>query len=407
MEFTKIATLLNSTLVPNVFGGDSGVTIAEDLANIVDLGTALANIDGDTLKNYAQDLVVGVFDTYVDTRSYKDETYGLFMSEIEFGGALQRIKAKLMTAQDTNILTLTSAGNSGPDYTDGHYYGTEWDSRLYTKDSGFKLPYSTSLEMFKKSFTSASGVQKLFAMIEANIDTTLKVELNTLARGVLRKLALSAYQGSRRIQLITLYNTKYGYTSSDVGYVTVANWSQNESFKIFCQTIILELRKYITDINSKYNNGDVYTFTPESDSRCILLTEFATEMDVALSSVYHKELVDGLGVYQTINYWQNPSTDLLPQIHAAGDNPATDPASVHDQIKEITTPASGATPAVVTTIQGCVGIIFDRYSAFITDKLDKVTTKYVPEEDFVTYFHHVVKSYSIDPRNTAVVIELS
>ena len=93
MEFSKIATLLNTTLVPNVFGGDSGVTIAEDLSNIVDLGTKLANIDGDTLKTYLKDFVVGVFDTYVDTRSYKDETYGLFLSEIEYGGALQRVKA--------------------------------------------------------------------------------------------------------------------------------------------------------------------------------------------------------------------------------------------------------------------------------------------------------------------------
>lgn len=398
MKFEKIAPLINNTLVPNVFGGDSGVTIAEDLSNIVDLGTAIEDIDGDTLKNYALDLVVGVYDTYVDTRSYKEETYGLFMSEIEYGGALQRVKAKLMKAYDSNIVTLVSRDNSGPDYTDGHYYGTEWDSRLYTKDAGFKLPYSTSIEMFKKSMTSAAGVQKLIAMIEANIDTTLKVELNTLARGVLRQLILSAYQGSRVINLITTYNTKYGYTSSDDGYVTLANWSQNESFKIFCQTLVLELRKYITDINEKYNNGDVYTFTPESDSRCVLLTEFATEMDVALSSVYHKELVDGLGEYQTINYWQNSSTDLIPQISAT---------SVHDEIKEITTPAVGETPAVVTTISNVVGVIFDRYSAFITDKLDKVTTKYVPEEDFVTYFHHVIKSYQIDPRNTAVALVLA
>lgn len=401
MEITKIASLLNNTLVPNVFGGEDGVTIAEDLSNIVDLGTAIEDIDGDTLKNYAQDLVVGVFDTYVDTRSYEEETYGLFMSEIEYGGALQRVKAKLMKAYDSNIVTLVSRGKDGPDYTDGHYYGTEWDSRLYTKDVAFKLPYSTSIEMFKKSMTSAAGVQKLFAMIEANIDTTLKVELNTLARGVLRKLILSAYQGERVINLITTYNNKFGYTSEDAGYVTVSNWSQNESFKIFCQTLVLELRKYITDINTKYNNGEVYTFTPESDSRCVLLTEFATEMDVALSSVYHKELVEGLGEYRTINYWQNGSEDLIPQITAVS---GSVPASVHDQISEITTP--GENPEI-TTIDHVVGVIFDRYSAFITDKLDKVTSKYVAEEDFVTYFHHVIKSYQIDPRNTAVALVLN
>ena len=410
MEFTKIATLLNQTIVPNVFGGDSGVTIAEDLINVVDLGTKIADMDGNTLKDIAHKLAVGVFDTFVDTRSYKEETYGLFMSEIEYGGALQRVKAKLLKAQDTNILTLESANDpdvvTPPDYTDGKFYGTNWDSRLYTKSSGFKIPYSISTTMFKQSFTSASGVQKLIAMIEANVDTTLKVELNSLARGVLRKLVLSAHTGGRKIQLLTAYNTKFGYTSDDPEYVTVANWSSDERFKIWCQTLILELKKYITDINEKYNNGDVYTFTPESDSRTIILTEFAAELDVALSSVYHKELVDGLGEYQTINYWQNASADLIPQITAADISTST-PASVHDQISEITVPASGGTPATVVTIDHVMGIIFDRFSAFITNKVDKTTSKYIPEEDFTTMFHHVVKEYSIDPRNTAIVLELA
>ena len=193
MTLTQIATLLNSTIVPNVFGkgedvSHNPITIAEDLRNVVDLGTALASLQASDLKNYMNDLVVGVFDTYCDTRSYKDETYDLFISEVEYGGAIQRIKAKLLSASDTAILTLDNANNpaggSGNeiDYTDGHYWGTTWDDKVYTKDVAFKIKYSISTEMFKKSFTSAAGVQKLIAMIEANVDNTLKVELNGLAQ---------------------------------------------------------------------------------------------------------------------------------------------------------------------------------------------------------------------------------
>lgn len=407
MTLSQIATLLNNTLVPNVFGGDSGVTIAEDLINIVDLGTKLANIDGDTLKTYLKDFVVGVFDTYVDTRSYKNETYGLFLSEVEYGGALQRVKAKLGTATDTPVLTLVNASEqNAPDYNDGHFYGAEWDSVLYTKDAGFMIPWSLSTTMYQRYFTSPAGMQKLVAMIEANIDTQLKVELNTLARGVLRKLVLSAYQGSRYIPVLTTYNNEKGFASTDPGYVTIANFKQSEDFKLWCQTLVLKLRKYMTDINSKYNNGDVYTFCPEEDSRCILLTEFAADLDVALGSVYHTEMVEGLGEYQTINYWQNASADLMPVITAADLSTST-PASVHDQIKEITVPASGATPATVVTIDHVMGVIFDKYSAFITDKLDKTTSDYIPKGDFVSYFHHVVKSYQIDPRNTAIALILA
>jgi hypothetical protein len=394
MEFNKIATLLNNTLVPNVFGEgqEEGerITIAEDLSNVVDLGIALEDLDADTLKNYSKTLAVGVFDTWCDTRKYKDETYDLFMSEIEWGGAVQRVKAKLMSASDTPILTLVNAKDNGPDYNDGKYYGAEWDSRIYSKDSGFMVKYSIPVEEFKKSFTSAAGVAKLIAMIEATVDNTLRVELNTLARGVLRKLVVNAYEGNRYIPLITLYNTLNGYVSGDSEYVTLSNWKRNITFKLWVQTVCLELRKYMTDINNKYNNGSVECFSPEDETRAVLLTEFATELDVALGSVYHKEMVDGVGSYRSINYWQNGTKDLLPQIGT----------SLHDEIKE----TDGET---VVTIDHVVGVFYDKYSAFITNKLDKTTVAYIAQGDFNTYFHHVVKSYAIDPRNTAVALVLS
>lgn len=404
MTLSQIATLLNTVIVPNTLGqgedlSHNPITIAEDLRNVVDLGTAIGSLSASDLKNYMNDLVVGVFDTYVDSRQYKDETYDLFISEVEYGGAIQRIKAKLLSATDTAILTLDNAynpaGGSGNeiDYTDGHFWGTQWDDKVYTKDIAFKIKYSISTEMFKKSFTSASGVQKLIAMIEANVDNTLRFELNGLARAILRKLILSAQAGSRTISLMTVYNTKHGYTSSDPGYVSLSTWSSDENFKLFCQTLILELRKYITDMNEKYNDGTVPCFSPESDTRCVLLTEFAAELDVALSSVYHKELVDGTGAYRTINYWQNSTPDLIPYIKSG---------SLHDQIVEIT--ADVGDP---TTINHVVGVIYDRYSAFLTNKLDKTTSKYVPEEDFSTFFHHVAKSCAIDTRNTAVALLLA
>ena len=158
---------------------------------------------------------------------------------------------------------------------------------------------------------------------------------------------------------------------------------------------MLELRKYITDYNEKYNNGTVPTFTPESDARCVLLTEFAAELDVALSSVYHKEMVEGMGAYRTINFWQNSTPELLPTIESG---------SLHDQIVEVETDGEGTTN---TTINHVVGVLYDRFSAFLTNRLDKTTTKYVPEEDFTTFFHHIVKSCAIDPRNTAVILTLS
>ena len=401
MTLSQISTLLNNVIVPNIFGeGEDGshnpITIAEDLRNVVDLGTAVASLSGSELKSYLGDLVTGIYKIYVDTRSYKDETYGLMLEdEAEYGGAIARIKASLMPASDSAILAPVSRADSGPDYHDGYFYGTTLSELVYSKDVIFKVKYSISTEMFKKACTSAEEMAKLVAIVEANIDTTIKNELNGLARGGIRKLILSAYQGGRYIQLFTTYNTEMGFTSSDPGYVDITTWKNDENFKLWCQTTILNLKKYLTDINKKYNDGSVPCFTPEGDLRVLALTEFGTALDVARASVYHAEMVDGLGEYRTINYWQNGTENMLPYV-ASG--------SLHDQIVEQVSDTPGSE---YVTIDHIAMVLYDKYSAFMTEKLEKTTSEYVGAEDFTTFFHHICKSLSIDKRNSAIVLLLA
>lgn len=389
MTETKIAALLNDTLVPNLLGEDE--TIAEDLSNVVDLGTKIANLSADDLKDTSKKFALGVVKNYVDTRSFARETYGLFMDAIEYGGAVQRIKARLLKSYDTPILSLQdyNADSTAPDYNDGHYYGTDFDAKIYNKSVSFVLPYSIPVEMFKKSFMSADGVRKLVALIESRVENTLSVELNALAKGVLRKLALSC-NASRKINLITLYNTNFGFTSQSPEFVTLSNWKNDTNFKLWCEEIIIQLKKHITDYNTKYNDGTIETFCPEADTRVVLLSEFGTSLDFAQSSVYHKELTD-VGQYSTINYWQNSSEALIPQISST---------STHDEIVEVVGDAS-------TTISHVVGLVFDKYSAAITNRLNKTTTDYIAKGDFNQYFHHIANDYTVDTRDSAILLCLA
>ena len=400
---TQIATMLNTVLIPNYFGeGKDGsnnpITITEDLRNVVDLGKALSDLSVNDLENFKGDLVVGVLDTYTDAREFKSDdeaTYGLFVSSEEYGGAIQRVKCKLLSATDSNLLALVDASNSGPDYTDGKFYGVPVDAKIYTKMDSFRVKFSISNNELKKSFTSAAGVGRLIAMIEVTVRNTIALQLNATARGVLRELILQAYNGAREVKLLTMYNTLFGFASTDPGYVDISNWNQNETFKIWCQSTILKLRKGIADYNEKYNDGTVETFTPEADSRAIFLADFATDMDVALGSVYHTELVKGLDEYRTINFWQNGTKELVPMIKSN---------SLHDQIVE---KVADAGDNQVTTINHVVGLLFDRFSAFVTYELESMRAKPVIEEDFTTYFRDYTRRYCVDTRNTNVILTLS
>ena len=403
MKNNQIATMLNTVVIPNYFGegesGGSAITITEDLRNVVEVGKKLPDLSVSDLENFKGDLVVGVLDTYTDSREFlsdEEASYGLFVSSYEYGGAIQRVKCKLLSAVDSNLLSLVDASNSGPDYTDGKYYGVPVDARIYTDMNSFRVKFSISNNELKKSFTSAAGVANLIAMIEVTVRNTIILELNSMSRAVLRKLILSASIGNRAIPLITTYNTQKGLTSSDPGYITLANWTDSTTFKLWVQTLVLKLRKYIADYNKKYNDGTVETFTPLADSRCILLTDFATELDVALSSVYHDELVRGLGEYRTINFWQNGTPDLLPVIESG---------SLFDQIVERVKDAGQSSDVV--TVNHVVGLLYDRFSAFVTYELTSMRAKKVEEEDFTTYFRDYTRRYAIDERNTAIILTLA
>ena len=379
MKLTQIATLLNNTLVPNYLGQET--TIAEDLSNVVELGTALADLDGEEVKNFAGDFIVGVARNVMDTRRYNGETYGLMNDAREYGGVIQRVKAKLLSTSDSPIWTL----ESGQDYFDGTYYGIETDVKIYSKDTAFQIKNSIPTEMYKQYFTSADGVREFVAMIESTVDNTLTLNLNALAKTTLQQLIASA-SADRTIALLDIYNTQAGLTGGDA--LTASQALHNAPFLRWSAEQIVRLRDMTQDYNEKYNDATIQTFTPANDLRVTLLSEFARAIEFNMEAdTFHRDLVS-VGEYNTINFWQNQSDAMLPTLGVT--------AEVKTQVGE-------ESPVTVSNV---VGLIYDRYTAGLTARLDKITAQYIANGDYTTYFHHVANSRFIDTRNTAIVLRL-
>jgi hypothetical protein len=379
MKLSQIATLLNETLVPNYLGQET--TIAEDLSNVVELGTAIADLDGDEVKNFAGDFIVGVARNVFDTRNYKRDTYGLMNDAREYGGVIQRVKAKLLGASDSPIWTL----ESGQDYFDGKYYGIETDVKIYSKDTAFQIKNSIPTEMYKQYFTSADGVREFVAMIESTVDNTITVELNALAKTTLQQL-IATVTPERSISLLSMYNAQAGLTGGDA--LTPNEALHNAPFLRWSAEQIVRLRDMTQDYNEKYNDGTVPTFTPAEDLRVVMLSEFARAIEFNMEAdTFHRDLVS-VGEYNTINFWQNASDSLLPTLGVTA---------------EVKTQIGDAEPVTISNI---ISVIFDRTSCGLCSRLDKITAQYIANGDYTTYFHHVANSRFIDTRNTAVVLRL-
>lgn len=385
MTLTQISTLLNNTIVPNLMG--ENLTISENLENIVDLGTAIADLAPEDVKDFAGAFVVGVARNIMETRRYKSETYGLMNDAREYGGVIQRVKAQLLSSTDSPIWTL----ENGTDYFDGTYHAIETDVKIYNKDTAWMITNSIPTEMFKQSFTSEDGVRKLIALIEATVDNTLTLELNGLAKTTLHQMIASASLDGRKVQLLTIYNDLMGLTGDDA--LTASTALFNAPFLRWCAMTIVRLRDMVQDFNKKYNDGTVPTFTPSEDIRITLLSEFTRAIEFNMEAdTFHNDLVS-YGQFNTINFWQNSSTELLPNL------------GVTAQVKAHWGENEG-TPLDPVSIKNVVGIIYDRYSAGLTARLNKITANYIAPGDFTNYFHHVANSRFIDTRNTGIVLSL-
>lgn len=390
MELKQIADLLNTIKMPNSLG--EVTTIADDLSN-VDEGIDLSNLTDDTVKDYNGKFAVGVVNIFRNEADFSEETFGLYHNEMEYGGLLQVTRNRgRLKAHSTPILTLESINDNpnAPDYTDGHYYGPGLDVKVYDKDVADELRYSIPNEMFKQSFTGPEDVMKLVAMIQKNYTNTMASMLKELARSILITL-IKDCSATRRIHLLTQFNTINGYQEGDDGYVTISNYRRNIQFRLFAQEVQQGIMDYMTDYNKKYNDGSVEIFANKSDIRTIVLSDFARQMEFTQGLVYNPDKT-APGNFTKINYWQNASTDLFPTISAT---------SVHDQV--VIDNGEGVDDTVINHV---VSLTLDKFTAGITNKLLKSRAKYVEEGDFTTIFTAIVKKYWVDNRDMAVICTL-
>lgn len=399
MELTQIATLMNDVLYPNQIGDEaqgSGM-IAEDLRNVVDLGTPIQSMTGHEFEDFAQKIAVGVLRTYFDGRRIGVNSFGLEMDGQEFGGVIQRLRNQLYKMNESHALNPTSVYDdaSAPSYIDGRFYGLPGlDSRLYTKTVTGKIVHSISEAKTKKMFTTRQGVIDFFAQIEVTVANTVDNDMQQLAKALIRKFILQRNASGQRLNLIPLYNTAHNLTSTDPGYIDLTNWDQSETFKLFCQKVIIRLKRAMSELGVKYGDGNIPTFTPPEDMRVLLLDDFATDIDFAQSSVYHKELTD-IGEYRTISALQNPSDDMIEFISAT---------SFMDKILEVETDPTDSSKSVETPVSYVVGAIYDKYAMGIVQTLQETGVEPVGAALFTNYHQHIARQYWLDNRNNGIIL---
>lgn len=385
-------------------GAESHVAIlAEDLSNLVDVGTQIANLDADMLKSFAKDVAMGIAKTEFIDRAYTAETFGIAKSSEEYNGAYQRLCIKnIQPLLESHAQRLVN----GVNYFDGKYYGPELDGKVFKDSQMFKIPYSIGYEDIRAKFVDAKWLTTTIEEWRNAIKTSLEVKLKGMSDDLINMAIVNAYNGNRRIQLITKFNEFMGYT--DDNEKTWEDIKQSETlakeFSAFQSMAIKLVVGGLKKLNKKYNDGTVPTFTPKEKINLIGLTEYISTIDgLGYANIYHNELLPKENIYE-VTSWQTDGDDMLPLM--TGTTAKIKNGVINYGTVEGVNKGLPKSESVTDNLDKVVMFLYDSDMMGVTSHMDKVGVEEIGAELYTTYFHHMSLTQYLDERNASVVFTL-
>lgn len=373
MNVKQIASILQ-TITDEVVGGN--VLVQEDLSNIVDVGRRI--FDNTSTDNYVRQLINRIGRTEFVDRVLASTAPAITRDSWEYGSILQKVRCALPDIA-TNPTWQLTRGQSVDPYI---FNPPEVSAKYFNSKTTFEIDISFTEVQIKESLKSASDMVRFVAMIENRIRTCLTLcRDNLIMRAIVNLIAEKIAGNQTVINLLTEYNEAFGTS------LTAVKAIKDPDFLRFASAIIKLYSDRLKTASILYNNEGVVTFTPKEYQHLVLLSEFATGLEVYLySDTYHEELLK-LGAFDTVAFWQGTGDTAAPNFTAA--------STINAII------ASDGETEVNTS--GVVGVLFDRDACAVCNDNSRVTSIYNPRGEYTNYFYKEDCSYINDLAENVVV----
>jgi len=359
-----------------------GVSINEDLSNIVQVGDAVFNANA--YETYVKKLVNRIGKTIFVTRAYSGGAPSVLMDEWEFGSILQKVDADIPEAQENESWNL----EDGVSYDPNIFKAPKVNVKFYNNQVTFEVQMSFVEKQIKQSFLNVNELNAFISMIYNAIDKSMTIKIDKLIMmtiaNAMGETLYNEYNG-------TGYNTKSGVRAVNLLYlynqtvttpITKAQALQNLDFLKFASKTIALYSDYMEKISTQFNIGGRPRFTPKDLQHIVLLSEFAKASEVYLQAdTFHNELVK-MPSFETVGYWQS-----------AGSYKFDDVSKIN--IKT----AQGHT----INIDGVLGTIFDRDAIGVTNYERRTTSDYNGRAEFVNMWFKMEARYFNDFNEQVVV----
>lgn len=378
-----------------------GTTVAEDLSNLVDVGSALFNVTStDALMNQ---LIDAIGKRQISSRIYQGTSLEIYKDSWDYGAARQKISFGALPESDPDPAWDLVDGQS---YDPNVFYQPSVLSKFYSQLDSHMIKMSFNDMQVKSAFSSPSELNALFTGIETQIKNSMTIKNTDVAkRAINNMIAITMYNeiglasspnamtsGQRAINLLSLYNAKQSDITGAVG-ISAAESISNPDFLRFSTEVLLNYKDYMTEMSKNHNVGGLPRFTNTEDLHLIMLSQFARSLEVNMQSeVYNKELVQLPGGFVVTPHWQTPG---LKHEFADTSKIAVTIAGA----KEI----FGSDAPISPVYTGILAVMFDDEAVGMTNYNERVTTNRNDLGEFTNYWHKVNLSLFNDVNENFIV----
>lgn len=380
MEVKQIYNIMNA--VTGEVLGESAV-INEDLSNIVDIGTAIFNASA--IDNYVKSLVNHIGKVIFVNRPYSGSVPSVLMDGWEYGSVLEKIHAELPDATENESWELTD----GASYDPNIFYKPSVSAKFFNKRVTFEIPMSFTERQVKESFSNAEQLNGFLSMLYNAVDKSMTVKIDALVMRTINNMVgetlvsdypggvYSGSSGVKAVNLLYLYNQRYGTSLTAVNAITEPDFIRFASYEMGVYM------SRMSKISTLFNIGGKDRFTPSDLLHVVMLADFKKAANVFLQSdVFHD------------SFTELPNADVVPYWQGSGTGYAFSDISALN-VKT----ASGTT----VSVSGILGVMFDRDALGVTNLDRRVTTNYNPKAEFYNNWYKFDAGYFNDTNENFVV----
>ena len=380
MLVNQIYDIMN-TVTSEVLG--ESVIVAEDLSNIVDVGTAIFNASA--IDNYVRSLVNHIGKVIFVNRPYSGNVPSVLMDGWEYGSILEKINTELPQASENESWELTD----GASYDPNIFYKPTVEAKFFNKRVTFEIPMSFTERQVKESFSNAEQLNGFLSMLYNAIDKSMTVKVDALVMRTINNMigetiisdyastSLSSKSGVKAVNLLYLYNQRYSQSLTAANAITDPDFIRFASYEMGVYT------SRMSKISSLFNIGGKDRFTPTDLLHVVMLADFKKAANVFLQSdVFHD------------SFTELPNAELVPYWQGSGQA-----YNFNDTSKIKITTASGE--SVETS--GILSVMFDRDALGVTNLDRRVTTNYNPKAEFYNNWYKFDAGYFNDTNENFVV----